>query len=62
MKNGQFSHDVGEQVRWIFLNSITIFNADKVLMLPLSIFNMAGFSLSCSNNPLINCPPVVMSK
>ena len=41
---------------------MTLFNADKVLMLPLSILIMAGFNLSCSNNALNNFPSIVMSK
>ena len=31
---------------------VILFNAGKVVTLTLSVFIMAGFSLSCSNNPL----------
>ena len=32
---------------------MTFFNADKVFTFPLLVIIMAGFSLSCSNNPLM---------
>ena len=62
MSCGQPPCNIGERVRQTFLNSLLLFNADKVLTLPLSALNMAGFSLSCSNKPLNSFPSIVMSK
>ena len=41
---------------------IIFFSVGKKVTLTLSVFIMAGFSLSCSNNPLRSQPSSVMSR